>query len=435
MPVADFSIFQRTLTASRAWVLLTLIASGVGAGASALLADDLVSNEQANKHGLQRAWFAHIRVDRTRHRISNWTLDGNHLFALTTDGTVQAINAETGETLWVVEIATRSDSTVGLAVNSEHVAVLSATRLHILDRRDGRLRWSRSIGGAPSSSPALSKRHVYVALLSGRIEGYELEKSSADPWNYQSVGRSFHSPVATRNVVSWPTDEGYLYVGSIDNPRPLYRIQTNDEIVAAPTDQEPYLYVASLDGYLYCFHELTGTELWRYSTGFSIVSKPAIVGDRAFVASERPALHCIDSATGKRLWRVAGVSQFVAQGGHSSYGLDQRGTLSILDKETGSLIGRIATSSRVSAIVNDQSDRIFLVTSRGFVQCLREIGATEPTWYRGTTSEKEKAEDPDASADENPFEEQDLSAGAEESATEVAPTEEAEADDAKLFLE
>ena len=406
-----FSPFERTLSPTRAWLSLGLLAIALcEADAAGLLAADsrasggLVSNEVAAQYGLERAWFSQVRVDPARFRVATWTLDKDQLFALTTDGTIQAISAETGETLWITDIASRNATAIGLAVNANYIAVLSAARLHLLDRSDGRLRWSREIGGAPSSAPAMGNRYAYVALLNGRIEGYELEKPTASVWQYQSSGRSFHSLATTGNVVSWPTDEGYLYVSSLENPQPLFRIHTNAEIVTAPAELAPFLYVASQDGYLYCFHEFTGKELWRYATGFAVTSKPAIVGEMAFVTSEETAIHAIDRKTGNRIWRIDGVADFVALGANYVYGLAPYGTLVLLDKETGRIAGRIPTTAEHKAIVNDQSDRIFLVSGQGSVQCLREMGASQPTWYR-QPEDANKQEDEEEDDAANPFSE------------------------------
>ena len=186
----------------------------------------------------------------------------------------------------------------------------------------------------------------------------------------------------TGNVVSWPTASGYLYVADANDPRVLFRLQTSGDIVTSPAQQSPYLYIASLDGYLYCINELTGDEEWRYSTGYSITSSPAVVGDMAFVASFEPALHAIDSKTGDEKWIAPGVSHFAARGKDRIYASDAYGNVLILDAATGRQVGRLPVAEGLTTLVNDQTDRIFLVNDRGLVQCLHEIGANEPTLYR-----------------------------------------------------
>ena len=362
------------------------------AGAS----DALISEVTAARYGLQRAWFSQVRVDGARHHISHWLLNGDQVMGLTTDGTLHVIDATTGGTLWVNEVGFRRGSTTGAAINGDHVALLTATRLHILDRQDGRRIWSRTIGGAPSAAPALSDTYAYVAMLNGRVEGYDLADPTAFVWQFQSVGRIFQSPTATGKVVSWPTNRGYLYVGQAESPRVLFRVETGEEIVTPPAERAPYLYVASLDGYLYCFDEKDGSELWRYATGFAITSTPAIVGDQVFVASEGPTLHAVEADTGKPMWRTDGVAQFVARGAQQVYGVNSHGALIIIDPQTGDVVGRLTTESPLTGIVNDKTDRIYLVNDRGLVQCFYELGADEPTNYRMQPDEA----DEDASAEQ-----------------------------------
>ena len=364
------------------------------------LADHLVSNHAAARLGLERAWFAQVRVDSARHKIAHWVLDKDQVIALTSSGTIQAIDAETGKTLWTTELGVGHAPSAGVAVNSKYVALLGAGRLYIMDRSDGHHLWSREIGGASSAAPALSKTYAYVALINGRVEGYRLDDSKANVWQYQSDGRTFQSPTATGKVVSWSSDRGLLYVGEADTPNVLFRVETHDEIVAPPAERAPYLYVGSLDGYLYCFHELTGSELWRYATGFAITSQPAIVGDKVFVASEGPSIHAVHALTGRLLWHVEGAKQFVATGNRNTYSMDRYGRLLVMDSKLGGVIGRLATGEMNSALVNDQSDRIFVVNDHGLIQCLREIGAEEPTWHRvSENSEQVATEEAKGAAD------------------------------------
>ena len=342
----------------------------------------LVHNEVAARVGLERSWFAQVRVDASRHKVVHWLLDKDQLFALTSGGTIQAFDAETGRVLWTSELGVGHAAPAGIAVNSKYLALLGAGRLYVTDRMDGHHLWSRAVGGGASAAPALSENYAYVVLLNGLVEGYRLDAPDEYTWQYQCAGRTFQSPTTTGKVVSWPTDRGMLYVGQAEKPRVLFRVETNDEIVAPPAEQAPYLYVASLDGYLYSFHEESGAEQWRYATGFAITSQPAIVGEKAYVASLGPSLHAVNSTTGQLLWQVDGASQFVALGKAHTYGMDQYGSLIVIDNESGGIAGRLATGTFNTAVVNDQSDRIFLVSDRGLVQCLHEIGAKEPTWYR-----------------------------------------------------
>ena len=45
----------------------------------------------------------------------------------------------------------------------------------MLDRQTGRLEWVANWAAPPSSGPALSEEYAFVALVTGRIEGYKLD--------------------------------------------------------------------------------------------------------------------------------------------------------------------------------------------------------------------------------------------------------------------
>jgi outer membrane protein assembly factor BamB len=365
------------------------------------LAGRLVTFERAGIVGLQPAWFAQVSVDRSRGGMSQWALYKDQLISLSTLGTLQALNAETGETLWTVRVGKPGSVFSGPAINEEYVALTAGTKLYIIDRENGRVLWSRPTGGVAAAAPALSETYAFISLMNGQVEGHSLEDLNEPVWIHQSVGRIFHSPSVAGSVVCWPTDRGYLYVAQNNRPRVLYRLETNDEIVTPPTALGSYLYATSRDGYLYCLNELSGAELWRISTGFPIIKQSAVVGDTVYVASDQPALHAVNSKTGRPEWSVAGATQFVSEGAKFVYAMQRDGTLLMLDMQSGGVVGRMRTAEGITALVNDQSDQIYLVDDRGLVQCLRERDSLQPTYYRQKTAEGEDADPVDEAV--NPF--------------------------------
>ncbi|HYO23733.1 MAG TPA: PQQ-binding-like beta-propeller repeat protein [Lacipirellulaceae bacterium] len=388
----------------------------------------LVSYEQAARHGLERAWFAQVPLDPSRSRASTWFLYFDRLYCVTDSGLVTALDAETGAKLWSQQVGRPGVAAFGPSANAANLGVVSGARLFMLDRERGTLKWTRELGGAPSSGPALSADYAYVAMTTGRIEGYRLDDPAVQPWYYQSKGRTHLRPTTTGRVVSWPTTDGYLYVSRADDPGVLYRLETSGDIVTSPAEMAPYMYIASEDGYLYCLHETSGREQWRYATGYPITSSPAIVGKHAYVASIEPVLHCVDSTTGAPLWAVRGASHFCAEGKQRVYASDRLGNLLVLDPKTGSLLGRMDTAEGFFTMVNDQTDRIFLVNDRGLVQCLREIGANAPTMYRSPTPLSDAAAAPPAEGTpESPFVEEEA-AETDPLQEEAAPGEDPAAD-------
>ncbi len=358
----------------------------------AFSADRLLGFEAASRVGLERAWFSQVRVDRARNRVIDWTLDHEQIFALTSAGTIHAINTRSGKTLWVSEAGRPDRPSAGLAVDAEHVALVNGSTLYVLDRGDGHLLWSREIGNVALTVPAISETHVFIAQMGGRVEGFSLEDPTLPSWQYQSMGHIFLPPLVTGDFITWATDRGQIYFGITSGPTVLLRVETHDKIVSSPTVRGDKLYATSLGGYVYCYDQASGAELWRYSTGLPIISPPSAIGSRVYVATESSVLHAVDSTEGRRLWSASGVAQFVAQGAHHVYGLDRFGTLLVLDSESGKVVNRVGAGAGFSALANDQSDRLYLVSESGLVQCLHEIGAREPKLYPQMAAEEKMKE-------------------------------------------
>jgi len=141
-------------------------------------ADQLVNFRDASRNGLQRSWFTQIRVDSSRNRVTDWTLDNDLLIALTSTGMVHAIEVDSGRTRWVAQVGKPESPCSGPAANSTYVAVLSGSKLFVIERMDGHLVWSRGIGNVSEAAPALSESHAFVSQINGRVEGFPLDDSS-----------------------------------------------------------------------------------------------------------------------------------------------------------------------------------------------------------------------------------------------------------------
>jgi len=411
----------------------------------ALAAQRLVTEAQARHLGLQRAWFARVQVDAARNEVERAVLEGDRLTVLTTAGVVQELDANTGQTVWIAPIGNPEFPSLGPSASEKFVALLNGSTLYVLDRADGKPVIVRPVGGAPGAAPAVGESYVFVPLAMGRIEGYSLSKQKLTPWYYQSYGRAMVTPLATPESFVWTTDSGHMYVGRAGELGVRFRLETGSEIVAPPAYGAPYVVAATTSGEVFSMNEMTGARRWKYATGFPVTRAPAVVGDKVFVTSDEPMLHCIDATRGKELWEAPHVSQFAAASAKRVYGVDDLGALVVMDATSGTVLGHMPTDSSTNALVNDQTDRVYLVSKDGVVQCFHEIGAKEPMHHRPKVEEAaqgssgqpaqtgapprparpaddeadmEEAEEADAFAEEEPEAEMDEAEESEEPADE-----------------
>lgn len=360
------------------WAWAAILALTGAAASQACAAGRLISREQARHLGLERAWFSQVRLDHGRSRVERAILSGNRLDVLTSAGVVHEFNAQTGETVWVASVGNPNYPSLGPSATESHVALVNGSTLYVLDRTDGRPVRIHRVGGAPGAAPALAQQRVLVPLVSGRIESYPLDKEVFAPASYQSQGRAMVAPLTTAQGVVWSTDTGQVYVGRADEMRVRFRLETDSDIVAQAAYRKPYIYIAATSGEVFAVDEMTGAKRWKYATGYPILRAPATVGDSVFVTSAEPALHCVSADTGAVAWEALDVAQFSAASRTRVYGVDVLGQLVVLDAATGSILSRMKTDGSTNTLVNDQTDRLYLVSDDGMVQCLHEIGAKEP---------------------------------------------------------
>jgi outer membrane protein assembly factor BamB len=387
--------------------------------------DRLISEQEAQRYGLRRAWFSQVRVDPARGRVAQLTLDKDLLLVLTDQAIVHAMDADTGATRWVTQFGNPNFASLGPAANDQYVAVVNGSTLYLIDRITGTVTGEQPLGGGPGGGPALSATYAFAPLISGVIKGFALEdfNTSGADWAYPCVGRPLTQPGVSDESIFWPTDRGFLYVAMAPKPQMRFRLETQDEIIATPGYRKPFIFVGSLDGYVYAVHETTGAQAWKHSVGDDVPVAPAAIEDHVFVCSQAPRMHCLSAADGEELWQAARVERFVAASPERVYGMDRWSNLYILDRASGAQRARISFRGSTMPLVNQQTDRLYLASPLGLVQCLHEIGIDEPIRYiapplpenldeaaapgaatlDAATPEAPPATQPDAGAGENPF--------------------------------
>ena len=99
------------------------------------------------------------------------------LYAQTDKAVVQAIDAETGKTLWSKQVGQPQYPTMSPGVNRDFVAIINGSRLYVLNRFNGDLLWETELAGAPGAGPALSTKRIYVPIESRGRCGLSLDSA------------------------------------------------------------------------------------------------------------------------------------------------------------------------------------------------------------------------------------------------------------------
>lgn len=165
---------MKRLFIQTAVILIMCAIASSSAFAQGVAPSRLIPEKAANAAGLTRAWYAQATLDRNIEEVSSATMQDGLLLVTTTDGYLQAFDAETGNTLWVVNVG--DEYLLPPAANSEVVAAVCGTTLTIYERSSGKVLDRSELPGQPSSGPALSDRNCFIPVFSRKILSYPIEK-------------------------------------------------------------------------------------------------------------------------------------------------------------------------------------------------------------------------------------------------------------------
>lgn len=368
-------------------------------GSATADAAKLIPTNTVRRHGLVRCWFTQARLDPARNTIENVVLHADRLFVLTSTGSIQAYDAETGERMWTTSVGNPDYPSVGPVANDTHVAVVNGATVYVLDRTDGTKIMEARTTDAPAAAPALSKYFVYVPQFSGRIDAIGIENPRPIPWYFTSAGRIFENPVASETSIVWATDAGHLYVADPDAGGIRFRYETALPVVAPATVQAGVIFAASTGGYVYALDEANGQQIWRYACGAPVIYSPVALGETLYVATREPALHCLDAKTGRPKWITPSITQIVGASPKRVYGLDRLGTFLVMDRATGAIQNLTPSIGDYHAVLNEQNDRLYLFTPDGLLQCFHEVGLDKPALHTPKQAVDEEPEEAEPAPD------------------------------------
>ncbi len=377
------------------------------------------------------------------------------LFVQTDRAALHVIDAETGQTLWVKTVGRPNHPSLPLGVGEKLVSVVNGTYIYILKRADGKLLWTGRMDDVPVAGICMSKRRVFVPTISGRVIAYKMtriadplllsspspeeadaeepadkamspsvqKEEASDSLRFKqgpaaevacgSSGAVSTQPIIMRDddlgmYIAWTTSKGMFvaHIGRQDeNHFPLlYELAGGSEIVSRPTylpprtenpDTEGVIFVATFDGSVYAHSERQGNELWKRATGQPIVEPVVPIGERLYVTAELGGMYCLATADGSMLWHAPRITKFIAASPTRLYVADKLDRLLVLDAQSGARIDTLPFAATDIMVRNMRTDRIYLITKTGLIQCLHETELAQPARHGQMAQEKAEGEKKD----------------------------------------
>ncbi|MFO0942664.1 MAG: PQQ-binding-like beta-propeller repeat protein [Pirellulales bacterium] len=206
------------------------------------------------------------------------------------------------------------------------------------------------------------------------------------PWTGRINSRSEARPALSpdRKILAVASNSGrvYVYSGST-NPSVQFRFETTSSISGSLAAGKDGFYIGTGEGVL-AKVGFDGKQKWTFHLSHPI-SQPAFYDTETglvFLASESGEFTAVDDVTGQEAWNNSVLSNIFAPLGSAGSNIICRSSDDCIvsyDKKTGQLRGR-TNSVRLlpTPIVNTLTDRVYLASNTGQIQCLRPIGKDLP---------------------------------------------------------
>lgn len=229
-------------------------------------------------------------------------LAGGRIYIASADGEVEALDSETGKTLWNEEVETRLSGGVGVHEDSVFLGGSDGSVLR-LDAGDGALIWKAGVTGEVLAPPQGDGDVVVAQTYDGKLFGLDYETGDR-LWTYDS-----NVPVLTLRGTSTPIlDNGVVYAGFANGRVLALRADSGDiawEVrVAIAQGRSEIERIVDIDGSM------------------------ALQGNQLYAAAYQGRIAAIEANSGRKLWQqnVSSVSG-VSTGFGNVYVADQDGTL------------------------------------------------------------------------------------------------------------
>jgi len=301
-----------------------------------------------------------------------------NLYSLATNGVLEARNAETGEILWTVRVGDPRLTYHEIGVDDEFLTIINGGNLIQIDVNSGIELESVRTVGTPLMGAVNSDQYALVPIIGGRVEGYPLRDTTLEPFVRSMRGTIMAIPTKSPDSsrVAWGTDQGYVFVAEASGtPSILFRLDTDGSVsgplAAAPGDR---FFFGSENGQVYGLRATrTGEVLWSQPIGEPFYDRPLVVGQQLLISSTYGNMIALDVSTGDPTWDrpVPNIGDLIGAFDGRVYVRTLSGALAAINVADGKVLGIFPEVRPSRLLPNVLTNRLYLVSERGEVQCLR----------------------------------------------------------------
>ncbi|WP_257818385.1 outer membrane protein assembly factor BamB [Burkholderia glumae] len=313
---------------------------------------------------------------------------GDAVFVAAANGSVEKIDAKTGQTVWRTKL--HSDLSAGVGSDGNLTAVGALKGGVFVLGADGKQLWTTTVQGEIFSPPLVGNGLVIVRTIDGQVIAFAAQtgeqkwiyRSRAVPLNLRvSAGMTFAGDATVLAgfqggglvAINLQTGEPYWQT-PVSYPKGVTEVERINDVSGPPTLVGAETCAVTFQGQIGCFDANSGRPVWEkpFSSRSGIAQDDTVVtgGDDWSVVT------AYDVANGNQLWRNdklksrdVGVPYLL---GHAVVMGDYKGFVHFLSRDDGSFVARMKTDgSAITAAPVLAGDTLVVQTHDGEVYGFR----------------------------------------------------------------
>lgn len=310
------------------------------------------------------------------------------VFASDHQGTVTALNLETGKSRWSTNLEASVSGGVGYGAGLVMLGTIEGV-VHALDADDGSILWSAQVSSEVLSSPKSNGEVVVVQTVDNRM--FALDANTGEElWQHDGDApiltvRGISEAIVTSNMVISGFDSGKLIAFNPDNgsliwevrlalPKGRTELERMVDIDGVPLLVGDVIYSVTYQGRLGALSRGTGRSLWFQDSSSHFA--PAHSGDKVFVTEAEGTVRAFKAGSGQPLWSNEQLFLRRATGPAKLAGTvavaDAEGYLHLLDPTDGHFVGRTKIDgSGVSAPLISVGNSLIVQSNNGAVSAYK----------------------------------------------------------------
>jgi len=209
----------------------------------------------------------------------------------------------------------------GLSLSDETAYISYAAQTYAVNLENGSLLWkfpAESDNGRQAySPPQFSDGSVVFGDYGGELVAVDAENGT-EKWTFSGAGDRYIAAVDfSQDSVYAPNSDGTVYALDMDGNL-IWKFSTDGPNWTKPVSNEEFIYIASMDHYLYAIDRnvsaaslviakdgsrtLLEEAVWTTDLGMAVVADPVLMDGVIYVATIEGVLSAVDADSGSILW-------------------------------------------------------------------------------------------------------------------------------------